>query len=252
VFEAEGGNILPMTACEVYDKELAEWVEAEEYLQFPQGMYLEQNEIYQVRGAVTFDYIPQQVYIHAEKDVVVRLCVNGNEVPLMEEASDVTKLLRIGKNSIEIEAVTERAYVPAMTPLVFFTGNFAVNKYNKAVLPAGCIHYGDWSGQGYPYYAGRGIYKSARTDCYGMGQNSSYKPWKKAVLKMQTDRVISVYVNGQYAGTNVLNAGEIDITDKLANCYNDITLVVSAGYENLFGNEVPNGLTEPVKIQYYR
>lgn len=261
VFEAEGGNILPMTVCEVYDKEIADWMEAEEYLQFPQGMYLEQNEVYQVRGTITFDYIPQQVYVHAEKEVVARMCVNGKEVQLSEEAQyvgvaglrcDVTKLLHIGKNSIEIEAITEKVHVPAMTPLIFFTGNFAVNRYNKAVLPTGCIHYGDWSKQGYPYYAGRGIYKSARTDCYGMGQNSSYKPWKKAVLKVQTDRVISVYVNGQYAGTNVLNAGEIDVTDKLANCYNDITLVISAGYENLFGKVVPNGLTEPVKIQYYR
>ncbi|MBR5218685.1 MAG: hypothetical protein IKV89_03040 [Clostridia bacterium] len=259
-FEAVGGNILPIRSFETFDKDTQKWVRGD-YMSFADGVTFTVNEDYKIRAEVNFEYIPSVVHLNAEIYEIKKLCINGTEVELSantvlwSEADcrcDVTKLLKVGVNTIEIDGVTDSIPLfKARPPFVFFTGKFAVDKNDTVVRPSDYMYAGGWEKQGYPYFVGDGVYRSG-TLVHGMEFNSSAKVWSKAVLKFKTNCFAKVYVNGQFAGDVLWAPTEIDITPYLHFAHNNFKIVFTSTYANLFDKHTENGLLEGATIVLYK
>jgi len=269
-FQAVGGNMLPMKKYEVYDEDLQEWREGNGLVDLPEGMHLPRSTVYKVRGEVRFEYIPENVYINAEVFSLKSLKLNGNELDKTANTVrwgegdmrlDVTKYVKHGKNTIEMDVESDKVFVTEKIPFIFFSGDFWVNEKNAAV-PAGMyIGPGGWEKQGYPYFCGDGIY-SVAVDMIGMDKNAFCRPCKKAVLKIDSTLAAEVYVNGKLVGKNIWKPGEVDITDALHDMANDITIRLTSTYSNLlagiarsandkFDTYTVNGIMKPLVITLY-
>ena len=234
-FEAKNGNILPVD--------------------FSRSTTPQNDVSVKWEGKVYFAYIPALVYLHAEGRRLKRLLVNGKEVNSLKEkasgvredlkynvtdtmwtsaAFNVTHFLDVGVNILEIEYAASDAkevectdVTPEYSPLAYFRGNFRVDDRNRTVAPRDFITYGSWENQGFPYFAGEGIYKT-RISVHGMDNDSVCRAWKKAVLRFQTDCAASVYINGRYVADSKEMSHEIDVTDVVHDNVNEVTLVLSA------------------------
>ncbi|MBQ2755568.1 MAG: hypothetical protein IJF27_02730 [Oscillospiraceae bacterium] len=269
-FQAVGGNMLPMKKYEVFDEELQEWREGDGLVDLPEGMHLPRSTMYKIRGEVNFEYIPDRVYINAEVLSLKSLKLNGNELEKTANTHrwseedmrlDVTKYIKHGKNIIEMDVMSDSVYVTERIPFIFFSGDFGVNDKNAAVPVSRFIRPGGWEKQGYPYFCGDGIY-SMDVGMFGMDKGNFCRPWKKAVLKIDSTLSAEVWVNGKKMGSNIWKPGEVDITDALHDMANDITVKLTSTYSNLFaGIATPadrpfdtytvNGLNKPLVITLY-
>jgi len=267
-FEAVGGNMLPMRKYEVYDEELQEWREGDGCIDLPEGLHLPRNTMYKVRGEVRFEYIPERVYINAEVFSLKSLRLNGVELDRTPNTVrwsegdmrlDVTKYIKLGKNTIEMDVMSDKVYVSERIPFIFFSGEFEVNSKDAAVPPKRYLSIGGWEEQGYPYFCGEAIY-SLSADIFGMDMDNFCRPWKKAVLKIDSTLAAEVYVNGKLMGKNIWEPGEVDITEALHNCANDITIKLISTYSNLlvgtaqsgkFDGRTTNGIMKPLVITLY-
>lgn len=115
--------------------------------------------------------------------------------------------------------------------------------------------------QGYPYFCGDGIY-SMDVGMFGMDKGNFCRPWKKAVLKIDSTLSAEVWVNGKKMGSNIWKPGEVDITDALHDMANDITIRLTSTYSNLlagiarsandkFDTYTVNGIMKPLVITLY-
>jgi hypothetical protein len=146
---------------------------------------------------------------------------------------DITKQVRRGENEIVLriqyrdEHELEECYV---------VGDFAVDRKTMQVTrESRNIRAGDWCDQGYPFYAGRLVYRQrVRLDP---------KPREKYRLRIGAHfaACVAVRVNGRLAGVRGWHPYEVDVTRLLRRGENVLELEFCGSPRNLLG---PNHLTE--------
>ncbi len=258
-FEVIGGNVLPVF-WEMYDKETGTWEQGSE-LFFPANIRLRLLEEYKLRSQVTFEYVPEKIYINAEIYGVTGLRINGKEVPLAVNTRywseydckcDVSELIHEGINYIELDGTTERTYGWAMPPFTFFSGDFRVSDHNTVIEPCACIKVGSvsadiakaggWEKQGYPRFSGTAVYETAV---------EVQSDFRKAELEIPCEDPVKVYVNGEWAGLILWKPHKLDISDLLKNGNNSIELRVTSTLGNICDGPGVTGLTKPMKLRLY-
>ena len=118
------------------------------------------------------------------------------------------------------------------------------------LLPAG-----NWEKLSYPYFCGIGIYEvNAVVD----------GDFRKAVLKLNTDDIAQVLINGKDAGTKLWASDLLDVTGLLQSGENRIEVRITASRANMFAAEwyphaphlsmthTENGILKPMELRFYR
>jgi len=262
-FEAEGGNIFPLTHLEAYDPQTKTWEKGAGYLKFPKGMLVFRGDVYKVRCDVNFEYIPEKVFINGDVCGVKSLRINGEEIKTCANThiwgeqdfrGEVTHLIKYGANRVEMEVVAEEvAAVFERPPYLFFSGDFEVGERDVIVSPERYKEYEGWEAQGYPYFTGTGIYRFRCVRIQGMDMNIRFEKWKKAVLCVDATCPFEVFVNNKFAGSCMWAPYEVDITDLLTVERNSFVVKLTSGLANRLDKpRTVNGIIKPMKIKFYR
>ena len=262
-FHTEGGNYLPV-AWEMLDKETGTWEKAKGFY-LPKGMRLKVLEPYSLRATVTFDYLPEQIYLHGEiygirsfkiNGVPVQLKVNTRRFSEWDTSLDVTKLLHKGDNLIELEGTAEQAYCLPMLPFMFFGGEFRLDPEGKVIEPCsriqiggvtgeekGHVVYGGWEQKGYPRFYGNAV---CSTEIF------LEEDFVKAELKLACVGPVEIFVNGEKTETLIWKPYTADITNWLKKGTNKIALRVTTTLHNIYEGPSPVGLTEAATLSLYK
>lgn len=113
----------------------------------------------------------------------------------------------------------------------FLMGNFGVDIQTRSIIKEPeKLHFGDWTPQGYPHYAGSMIYKEKVNIEKGEGDRFFVK------LGRWSATTISIWVNNELAGhIPWQDADGLEITDTLKNGENVIGTEVVASPRNMLG-----------------
>jgi hypothetical protein len=157
---------------------------------------------------------------------------------IWEEAnnvSDITVLVQIGLNRLVAVGRQPAFNAPYSLPFTALCGDFSVED-GKMVALRKEIKPLPWNDQGWPYYAGKAVYRCEVV--LGSGFNH-------IELSIGTNDVARVLVNGNEAGVRPWEPYRFDITGVCRQGSNMIEIEITSPYGNLFGQPVPSGLLEP-------
>ena len=133
--------------------------------------------------------------------------------------------LRPGEN----ELVLECAYTNAMElEDCFLLGDFGVSIDRQIIDEPAALHFGDWTTQGYPHYAGSMIYHG----------RLEHQPGERVRLFLGEYKAVdvAVFVNGQLAGhIPWASANGLDITRYLGPGTNNVDIEVVSSPRNMLG-----------------
>ncbi len=144
--------------------------------EIPMCFTQKESPYYWVRGEFNLGFIPRDLKLIADNKRWDMLVVNGKQAEKPgkfvlwdgENAGfDIAALCKKGKNNFALRVKTSpwQGYdLPYFRHQYFIdpvviSGNFAVNGKKILTRPKGRIKTGSWTEQGYPYFAGTGIYR---------------------------------------------------------------------------------------------
>src|SRR5687768_1787407 len=186
------------------------------------------------------------LYVNGEavKSTPVRSKLDGEM-----KAVDITAHLRQGENLIALRLVVTNP-TDGLLDLLKLTGDFSLAQQDdgsyRIEAPRTFFESQPWTNQGYPYFAGRAVYrKRFELPEYFIGQRVFLEP------KMQDD-VLEVIVNGQSAGVRLWEPYQVEITDLLKSGENILEMRVANTLVNLLeAVERPSGLAGAPKLVPY-
>jgi hypothetical protein len=110
-------------------------------------------------------------------------------------------------------------------------GGYAIVEPSAEAAPA------SWTGQGYPFYSGRGVYRT-KVEAPAWGDGG------RVLLDVpMVDDVLEVEVNGRAAGVRLWHPYVVELTDLLRPGENDVALRVANTVANLLnGVDRPSGM----------
>lgn len=188
-----------------------------------------------------------------------RLFVNGEEVrdrgirsKLDAEMKEINiqPYLRTGRNVVAVRLTAARR-TDGILDLLKIVGSFALaRKGNDYVIvnKRDRLRPGSWTGQGYPYYSGTGIYRGEFT------LPKAYVGGKLTLAADCGDDVLEVSVNGRPAGIQPWHPYELDVSQLVVPGRNQIELRVTNTLINVLeGVEKASGLfSSPRLIHRHR
>lgn len=170
-----------------------------------------------------------QVFLNGQ---VVEAAPERSRVDSQMRRLDLTTLARTGENHLAIRLTVTKA-TDGLLDLVKLVGAFAVEAADsgagayRIVAPPQAVQPASWTGQGYPFYSGRGVYRRTFT----LPADTSEK---RVILRpAMTDDVLEVIVNGQRAGVRLWAPYDVDITDLVHPGENTLELRVANTLINL-------------------
>lgn len=139
-------------------------------------------------------------------------------LPILREGMNELILSCEYKNRMEVEDC-------------FIVGDFGIDIHTRSITKEPKrLHFGDWTSQGYPHYAGGIIYQEKVNIKKGKGDRFLVKLGDFSAI------AISIWVNDALAGHIPWpDAGGLDITDVLKNGENMIGIEVTASPRNMLG-----------------
>lgn len=157
-------------------------------------------------------------------------------------AVDISDLVAEGHNELVVGITVTKA-TDGLLDIVKITGDFALEQQevDYCIVPSiDACNPAAWTGQGYPWYSGRGVYTTTFTlldDLLG----------KRIVLQPEMiDDVLEVVINGVSAGVRLWAPYEIDLTEYLRPGENRLELRVANTLINLLeAVPRPSGLAGP-------
>ncbi len=181
------------------------------------------------------DTVPSgPVYLLLEGAPNFAIHLNGRAVPTdvvgwyLDRAFHKVALprLQVGKNTLVLSC----AYTNHMeVEDCFLLGDFGVTSDRVITTEPARLHFGDWTGQGYPHYAGSMIYYGA----------IDYDPAKGPVsveLGKYEAVDVAIHVNGELVGhIPWISENGLDITAYLRPGHNDIGIEVVSSPRNMLG-----------------
>lgn len=153
-------------------------------------------------------------------------------------AVDISPYVREGHNWIALRLVVTNP-TDGLLDLLKLMGDFSLDADNQRIAaPRRKLNPDFWSGQGYPYFAGRAVYKYRfQLPAQFAGQRLFLEP------KLQDD-ALEVIVNGQPAGVRLWPPYTIEVTGLLKPGENQLELRVANTLVNLLEAVVrPSGLS---------
>ena len=165
------------------------------------------------------------------------------------QALSLVDQVREGSNVLDVRLTLTRP-TDGILDLIKLTGDFAVagNDDDERIAAAReAIQAASWTEQGFPYYSGRGVYRTT----FGLPQDfAGQRVHLEAAL---VDDAVEVLVNGASAGVILWEPYEIDVTDLLRPGENTLELRVANTPINLIeGVRRPSGLSGPPRLIPYR
>ena len=154
---------------------------------------------------------------------------------------DLTGAVRQGGNVLAIRLVVREA-TGGLVDHVKLVGTFALagdaaGGYRMVARPDGAAQPASWTGQGYPFYSGRGLY---RTTVEVSGDLAGRRLLLEAPMR---DDVLEVEVNGQRAGVRLWDPYLVEVTGLLQAGPNQLALRVANTPANLLNaTPRPSGL----------
>ena len=165
------------------------------------------------------------------------------------KAVEITPHLRKGENQIALRLIVTNA-TDGLLDLLKLTGDFSLapqgdGSYRMAA-PCKSLRPQPWTGQGYPYFSGRAVYrKRFELPESFLGRRVFLEP------ELQDD-VLEVFVNDQPAGVHLWAPYQMDITGLLKPGENTLELYVANTLVNLLeAVERPSGLAGAPRLVPY-
>jgi hypothetical protein len=161
----------------------------------------------------------------------------------------IAPYVRTGMNTIAVRLVVQRRTDGILDPLKL-VGEFALIEHGTGsysiIPPAGAIHTGDWTAQGYPFYSGTGVYLCEfdlpERYCHG-----------KLFLEAECgDDVLEVSVNGGKGIVAPWHPYRIDVSNLVRQGSNTVELRVTNTLINMLeGVREASGLFAPVRLIHH-
>jgi hypothetical protein len=165
--------------------------------------------------------------------------LNGHEIPADRSQwhwdkkfrkMPIGSQIRKGTNELLLSTV----YRPGVEiEDIFVVGDFATrqageNQYVIAPEPS-MLTTGDWTAQGYHFYAGNMVYRRS-IEC-------THQPGRRTVLRLRkpAGTLFEIRVNGQTAGLLGWQPWELDISEFITDGTNELEVVVYGSLRNAFG-----------------
>ena len=173
----------------------------------------------------------------AEKPYLWQVSINGHSVSPIEgehplDARNAAYLIgeyvRPGENIVTLQRSPMSIY--AEISFAFLTGNFSVipdERNGWQIAPACRMDLGDWTSQGYPFYAWGVSYKKT----YDIPESGA----RVLRLGAWTGTVCEVYVDGKKAGVILTHPGRLDLTDRLPEGRHEVEVRCIGSLSNLYG-----------------
>ncbi len=181
--------------------------------------------------------LPENISFYYQENMIKKIKINKREIYSNPKRSyyldesyleiDIRNYVVKGKNRVTIETNQKADF--KFLPFALLLGNFSISQ-DRIVKPVRKMRIGDWSKQGYPEYAGTGIYKK-----------NFYLPKKrvdtKYILKIDVgDDIAEVNLNGKSIGIRAWQPYEYDLTNFLRQGRNILAITVTNSVRNIFGN----------------
>jgi hypothetical protein len=179
-----------------------------------------------------------------------RVWLNGRQVPWAPARSridaqmkelDLAGFARRGRNVLAVRLVL-REPTGGLVDHVKLLGSFALagdaeRGWRIAARPDGPAQPEDWTGQGYPFYSGRGLYSTTV-------ELPEELAGRRLLLEVpMRDDVLEVRVNGRQAGVRLWDPYVVEVTGLLRPGHNQLALRVSNTPANLLNaTPRPSGL----------
>ncbi|NLD42006.1 MAG: hypothetical protein GX657_00785 [Chloroflexi bacterium] len=188
-----------------------------------------------LRFTIDVDVAPSgPLYLLVEGAPQFTILLNGRPVPTevvgwyLDRAFHKVPLpgLQAGENVLELSC----AYTNYMEiEDCFLLGDFGVTRDRRIVAEPARLHFGDWTTQGYPHYAGSMIYHGSLEFDPAEGPVRVWLGEYEAVH-------VAVHVNGEVVGhIPWADANGLDITSSLRLGHNDIGIEVVSSPRNMLG-----------------
>lgn len=186
------------------------------------------------------------------------LYVNGDQVkstPVRSEvdgqmkAVDITPYVRQGENLIALRLVVTNP-TDGLLDLLKLTGDFSLERQAdgtyQIAAPRTSLSPAPWTGQGYPHFSGRAIYRKR------FELPESFEGQRVFVEPAMEDDVLEVLINGQSAGVRLWAPYQVEITRLLKSGENTLELRVANTLVNLLeAVERPSGIAGAPKLVPY-
>ncbi|MHA6480923.1 glycosylhydrolase-like jelly roll fold domain-containing protein [Paenibacillus sp. strain BS8-2] len=178
----------------------------------------------------------------------VEIFVNGHKLPALRETkwqdrfyreADIGTYLQEGVNEIEILCLSLLETMPAMTFPAFVIGDFSLDPAGRLELPKSIIQ-GDWTLEGYPYYAGKASYMQS----FDWNITAQDAAGDRFYLELDEVReTAEAWLNGCPLGVCLWQPYRWELTGALRQGSNTLRIQTANTLENLYGKQsLPSGI----------
>ena len=198
----------------------------------------------------------KKVFLVVEKASLWNLKVNGKVFSTYVEdwhwdkqfgKIDISKAVQIGENSVELSC---RFSMDTPIEDMYLVGDFGVKKLSDTefalVDEPETLKSGDWTGQGYPFYAGTMCYRNT------FNLENELKDKERVLIRLPEAKgtLFTVKVNGKGPVPIVWRPLEVDVTDFVQKGRNELTVDIIGSLRNTFG-PLHNKLATPYFPLHY-
>ena len=187
------------------------------------------------------------LYVNGEP---VRSTPIRSQIDGQMKAVDITSHLRKGENLIVLRLVVTNP-TDGLLDLLKLTGDFSLASQGDGTYrmeaPRTTLQPQPWTGQGYPHFSGRAVYRKR------FALPEGFEDRRVFVEPAMEDDVLEVLVNGQSAGVRLWAPYQVEITDLLHTGENVLELRVANTLVNLLeAVERPSGLSGAPRLVPYQ
>lgn len=224
-----------------------------------------ESEHYWLRGDFDLAEVPADLGLVVDDDSCLNVFINGAEIKAWSSSSlwdqnnrryAIAAACRPGRNSFYVRVRTSFWNQPQLGLLSFTVGNimqlalagtFRVLPDGRLAAPAPVLKTGAWNDQGYPFFAGAGIYRQA----FDLAELPS-----DPILEVEDAGVtVEASINGHVLPARAWRPFRFDLENRLRRGENHLELRVRGGFGNLirrfyasYGETRPFGLLGEVRI----
>jgi alpha-L-rhamnosidase len=181
--------------------------------------------------------------------------LNGNAVTARPKRSridaqmkelELSDLVRTGRNVVAVRLVLEDP-TRGLVDHIKLCGSFQLRGDGDAgyriVSPSETAEPGSWTTQGYPFFSGRGVYRTT----FELTEAAAEQPLLLEVSMF--DDVLEVEVNGETTGVRLWDPYVVDLSSAARTGENEVALRIANTPANLLnGTPRPSGLAGPPRV----